>query len=92
MTLNAMFTALDKGGHALATLRSMRQKKGELNKYIAQFTILAGQSELFNEKALAEYYMEGIQPDILKDVFRAGPIPKTMEEWYTKTSRIELQQ
>ena len=67
--LNAMFTALDEGGHALATLQSMCQKKGELNKYIAQFTILAGQSGLSDKKALAEYYMEGIQPDILKDVF-----------------------
>ena len=86
MTLNTMFTALDKGGHALATLQSMRQKKGELNKYIAQFMILAGQSGLSHEKALAEYYMEGIQPDILKNVFQAGPIPKTMEEWYTETS------
>ena len=55
----------------------MRQKKGELNKYITQFIILAEQSGLSDEKALAEYYMEGIQPDILKDVFRAGPIPKT---------------
>jgi len=36
--------------------------------------------------------MEGIQPDILRDIFRAGPTPKTMEEWYTETSRIELQQ
>ena len=60
--------------------------------YIAQFTILAEQSGLLDEKALAEYYMEGIQANILKDVFRAGPIPKTMEEWYTETSRIELQQ
>ena len=70
----------------------MCQKKGELNKYITQFTILAGQLGLLDKKALAEHYMEGIQPDILKDVFRAGPIPKTMEEWYTKTSQIKLQQ
>ena len=64
-------------------------EEGELNKYITQFTILAGQSGLLNKKALAEYYMEGIQPDILKDVFQAGPIPKTMEEWYTETLEVD---
>jgi hypothetical protein len=90
--LTATFTQIDEGGHARALLKSMRQKKGTLNEYINEFQIQAGRSNIDSEKALEEYFMEGIQPDILKDIFRLGTLPKNMQEWFTQTARIELQQ
>jgi len=90
--LTKTFTQIDEGGHARAWLKSTRQKKGRLNEYINDFQIQAGRSGIDSEKALEEYFMEGIQPDILKDVFRLGTLPEDMQEWYTQTSRIELQQ
>ena len=92
MTLTKAFTPIDKGGYARAALKNLREKKGKLTKYIADFKNLVGQSGIDNEPALAEYFMEGIQPEILKDVFRAKAVPTKMEDWYIETSHIELQQ
>ena len=83
---------IDEGGYARAALKNLRQKKGKLAKYIADFKNLVGQSGIDSEPALAEYFMEGIQPEILKDVFQAKTVPTKMEDWYIETSRIELQQ
>ena len=91
-TLEKTFTQIDERGHARAILKTMRQKKGKLAEYISDFKIQAGWSGIDSEPALAEYFMEGIQPEILKDIFRAGAIPTKMEEWYNETSWIELQQ
>ena len=91
-TLEKTFTQIDEGGHARAILKTMRQKKGKLAEYISDFKIQAGQSGIDSEPALAEYFMEGIQLEILKDIFQAGAIPTKMEEWYNETSRIVLKQ
>ena len=91
-TLTKAFTPIDKGGYARAALKNLHQKKGKLAEYIADFKNLAGQPGIDSEPALAEYFMEGIQPEILKDVFRAKAVPAKMEDWYIETSCIELQQ
>ena len=91
-TLTKAFTPIDKGGYARAALKNLHQKKGKLAKYIADFKNLVGQSGIDSELALAEYFMEGIQPEILKDFFRSKVVPTKMEDWYIETSRIELQQ
>ena len=70
----------------------MQQKKGKLAEYILDFKIQAGWSGINSKPALAEYFMEGIQLEILKDVFQAGTVPTKMDEWYNETSQIELQQ
>ena len=92
MTLTKAFTPIDKGGYARAALKNLRQKKGKLAEYITNFKNLVGQSRIDSEPALAEYFMEGIQPEILKDVFRSKVVPTKMEDWYIETSCIELQQ
>ena len=92
MTLTKAFTPINEGGYTRAALKNLHQKKGKLAKYIADFKNLVGQSGIDSELALAEYFMEGIQPEILKDVFWAGAVPTKMEDWYIKTSCIKLQQ
>ena len=92
MTLTKAFTPIDKGGYARAALKNLCQKKGKLAEYIAKFKNLVGQSGIDSELALAENCMEGIQLEILKDIFRSKAVPTKMEDWYIKTSCIELQQ
>ena len=92
MTLTKAFTPIDEGGYARAALKNLCQKKGKLTEYIANFKNLVGQSGIDSEPALAEYFMEGIQLEILKDVFQSKAVPTKMEDWYIETSCIELQQ
>ena len=68
-TLTKAFTPIDEGGYTRAALKNLGQKKGKLVEYIADFKNLVGQSGIDSEPALAEYFMEGIQLEILKDVF-----------------------
>ena len=91
-TLTKAFTPINEGGYTRAALKNLHQKKGKLAEYIANFKNLVGQSGINSEPALAEYFMEGIQPEILKDVFRSKAVPTKMEDWYIETSHIELQQ
>ena len=91
-TLTKAFTPINEGGYTRAALKNLRQKKGKLAEYIADFKNLVGQSGIDSEPALAEYFMEGIQPEILKDIFRSKVVPTKMEDWYIETSHIELQQ
>ena len=86
------FTPIDKGGYTGAALNNLCQKKGRLAKYIANFKNLVRQSGINSELALAEYFMEGIQPEILKGIFQSKAVPTKMEDWYIETSHIELQQ
>ena len=90
--LKKAFQAADTEGDARARLRQLRQGKGTVNKYVAEFRILAGKAKMREEdKALTEYFMEGINTGILQKIFAQETLPTTIDEWYTQASKYDAQ-
>ena len=89
--LRTAFSASDTEGEARAQLRQLKQGKGTADEYISQFRILAGRSKITDDKALIEYFMEGIHTSILAKIFALDPVPTTIKDWYEKASRFDAQ-
>jgi hypothetical protein len=85
------FSSSDSEGEARAQLRQLRQGTGQVDDYIAQFRILAGRSKVTDNKALIEYFMEGIHKSILQKIFALETVPTTIKDWYEKASRFDSQ-
>ena len=86
------FRAADTEGDARAKLRQLRQGKNTVDEYVAEFRILAGKAKMTKEeKALVEYFMEGINTGILQKIFAQATLPTTMDEWYTQASKYDAQ-
>src|SRR5271168_4125932 len=85
--LKKAFEASDSEGDARAKLRQLKQGKDLVDDYVAQFRILAGKAKMTDDKALAEYFMEGINTGILQKIFSQEKLPTTITEWYEQTSR-----
>jgi len=91
LNIKGAFSTADSKGEARAQLRQLKQGKGTADEYISQFQILAGRSKISDDKALIEYFMEGIHTSILSKTFALDKIPITIKEWYDKTSRFDAQ-
>jgi len=90
--LKKAFRASDTEGDARARLRQLRQGKGTVDEYVAEFRILAGKAKMREEdKALTEYFMEGINTGILQKIFAQETLPTTIDEWYTQASKYDAQ-
>lgn len=89
--LQTAFSASDVEGEARAQLRQLKQGKSTADEYISEFWILAGRSKITDDKALIEYFMEGIHTSILAKIFALDKIPTTISEWYEKASRFDAQ-
>src|SRR6202522_2661478 len=44
---------------------------------------------MINDKALTEYFMEGINIGILQKIFAQEKLPTTITEWYKQTSKLD---
>src|ERR1700678_1896587 len=44
---------------------------------------------MINDKALTEYFMEGINTGILQKIFSQEILPTTITEWYERTSKLD---
>jgi len=86
LNIKGAFSTADYEGEAQAQLQQLKQGKGTTNKYISQFRILAGRSRISDDKALIEYFMEGIHTSILSKIFALDKIPTSIQEWYEKAS------
>jgi hypothetical protein len=67
--LKKVFEAPDAEGDARAKLQQLKQGKDSVDEYMAQFRILAGKAKMTDDKALTEYFMEGINIGILQKIF-----------------------
>jgi len=77
--------------NARAKLRQLRQGKNPVDEYVAEFRILSGKAKMKDDKALTEYFMEGINTAILQKIFASETLPTTIEEWYTRASKHNAQ-
>jgi hypothetical protein len=89
--LRGAFSAADTEGDARAKLRQLRQEKNSVDEYVAEFRILAGKAKMSDDKALTEYFMEGINTGILQKIFASETLSKTIQEWYDKASKHDAQ-
>src|SRR5277367_1517329 len=89
--LRGAFSAADTEGDARAKLRQLRQGKNSVDEYVAKFRILAGKEKMQDDKALMEYFMEGINTGILQNIFANETLPTTIQEWYEKASKHDAQ-
>jgi Retrotransposon gag protein len=89
--LKKAFSAADTEGDARAKLRQLRQGKNTIDEYVAEFRILAGKAKMTDDKALTEYFMEGINTGILQKIFASEQLPKTIQEWYERASKHDAQ-
>src|SRR5271155_2069335 len=87
--LKKAFKASDSEGDARAKLRQLKQGKDSVDDYMAQFRILAGKAKMTDDKALTEYFMEGINSGILQKIFAQQRLPATITEWYERTSKCD---
>ena len=53
-----------------------------MDDYVAQFRILVGKAKMTNDKALMDYFMEGINIRILQKIFAQNKLPTNIMEWY----------
>jgi hypothetical protein len=60
----------------------LKQGKNSVDDYVAQFCILAGKAKMTDDKALTEYFMEGINVAILQKIFAQDKLPTNITEWY----------
>jgi len=89
--LKKAFSAADTEGDARAKLRQLRQGKNSVDEYVAEFRILAGKAKMKDDKALTEYFMEGINTGILQKIFASETLPTTIQEWYERASKHDAQ-
>jgi len=85
--LKKAFEAPDAEGDARAKLRQLKQGKDSVDEYVAQFRILAGKAKMTDDKALTEYFMEGINMGILQKIFAQDKLPTKIAEWYEQASK-----
>ena len=87
--LKEAFDLADAEGDARAKLRKLRQGKESVDEYISQFRVLAGKAKMTDDKALIEYFMEGINQGILTKIFSLKTLPTTISQWYVKASKFD---
>jgi hypothetical protein len=62
-----------------------------VDEYIAEFRILAGKAKMTDDKALTEYFMEGINTGILQKIFASDKMPASIQEWYERAAKHDAQ-
>ena len=82
VNLKKAFEASDSEGDARAKLRQLKQRKDSVDDYVAQFRILASKARMTDDATLTEYFMEGINTEILQKIFGQERLPATITEWY----------
>ena len=62
-----------------------------VDDYINQFKVLAGQAKIKEDDTLIEYFMEGLNKGILSKVFNMSPVPTTIADWYKEAAKFDAQ-
>ena len=88
--LQVAFAPTDAGGSSKAALQSLKQT-GIANEYVSQFQVLTGRFGMTEDIPLIEYFMEGVKPTILDNIYVLEKVPTTIARWYTKATQIDNQ-
>jgi hypothetical protein len=89
--LKTAFSPIDSKGTAQTKLQHLRQGLGGLDNYIAEFRILVSKCGITDNKSLIEYFMEGLNPELLKRVYLMENMPTTIQGWYEAANKFDGQ-
>jgi hypothetical protein len=86
------FVTKDVKATAIAKLSSLTQSKcGSLEKFNAEFRLLAHRSIVNSQGALIKWYLRALHPSISTQILRMDKTPKTLEGWITKAEHFNVQ-
>lgn len=79
--IESAFSATDEAGDARTQMRILKQSR-EVDDYISKFQILASKSEITEDAALIEYFMEGLNPKIVEKMHDRETVPTKINDCY----------
>lgn len=88
--LKKAFEPSDLAGEARSKMKYLRQT-GTADEYIAEFRTLVSNTNITEDEALIEYFMEGISPKLVEKIYALETVPTTMADWYKHASRLDNQ-
>jgi hypothetical protein len=83
------FTPINDKGVAKTELRTLQQGDKRIEEYIAQFTIIAARTGLTEDSALIEYFIDGLHPKLMEQVYTMEKPPSTLEGWMRAASLFD---
>ncbi|THH18734.1 hypothetical protein EW146_g2316 [Bondarzewia mesenterica] len=87
----AQFADANVAANARTKLSQIRQRKCTADNFIAEFANLVSESEITESPALIEYFMEALNPAIVKEVYQKNPILTKIEDWYKDAATADNQ-
>jgi hypothetical protein len=86
------FVTKDVKATAIAKLSSLTQSGcGSLEKFNAEFRLLAHRSTVNSQGALIEWYLRALHPSISTQILRMDKTPETLEGWIAKAEHFNVQ-
>ena len=86
------FSPIDSEGTARLKLKYLKQgEKQPVDKYISQFHIHVSKCGITDNKALIDYFMDGLTRKLLKKIHLMEKMPTTIQGWYESTTRLDGQ-
>jgi hypothetical protein len=83
------FTPIDDKGVAKTELHTLQQGDKRIEKYIAQFMIIAAHTGLTEDSVLIEYFINGLHPKLMEHVYTMEKPPTTLEGWMRAASLFD---
>jgi hypothetical protein len=86
------FVTKDVKATAIAKLSSLTQSGcGSLEKFNAEFRLLAHRSTVNSQGALIEWYLRALHPSISTQILRMDKTPESLEGWIAKAEHFNVQ-
>jgi hypothetical protein len=67
--ITTAFSSIDDKGVAKTEFQTLHQGKKQIEEYIMQFTIIAAQTGLTKDMALIKYFINGLNPKLMKYIY-----------------------
>ena len=90
MAVETVFNPINAQAEALAKLKALKQD-GPVEDYIAKFWVIAPATEITEDRALLEYFYDGLDPNLLERVYTCDNAPTTLANWYTTAAMVDNQ-
>ncbi|KAF5343536.1 hypothetical protein D9758_012991 [Tetrapyrgos nigripes] len=78
---NETFSPIDKQGDTQIKLWNLRQT-GRVDNYISELQLLAAHSGITEDSALIKYFIKGLNPKIVENMFDRETVPTQVNDWY----------
>ena len=86
------FSPIDSEGTACLKLKYLKQgEKQPVNEHISQFCILISKCRITDNKALVDYFMDGLTRKLLEKIHLMQNMPTTIDEWYKTAAQLDGQ-